>query len=232
MPDGKQSAPFPRPDLALLATTLLVSALAFGDARAAVVALARTGAMPLHARAWCAPADTATTRVALRAALSTATAEAGAALDRAADTLRAHGVTRAELTAGRVTRWLGTDHEWWIAHPEVPSLPVVELRGGEGALAFTRMGRTADGRTRVQVGVWAADATRAESLAREWSAWDRDRAGALADGDDTLGVLWLEPHGAIVRVLAWDLECIGLAPCAEAVPLPVPVPAPPSRSPR
>jgi hypothetical protein len=232
MADGKHRVPLPRPDLAPLVTALVALALASRVAGAAVVALERAGSPPLRARAWCAPADTAATRAALQAALTPAGTSAGAALDLAADTLRARGVTRAELHAGAVSRWLGADHEWWVAHPEVPSLPVVELRGGDGALAFTPLGRTAEGRARVQVGVWAHDATRAETLARGWSAWDRDRAGALADGDDTLGVLWLEPHGAQVHVLAWDLECIGLAPCAEAVPLPVPVPATPARTPR
>jgi thiamine biosynthesis lipoprotein len=160
----------------------------------------------------------------------------GFALDRAADVLRARGVTAASLDAGGQRLELG-DAAWttWVAHPERRESPAVRvaLRGGSLSTSaqsehFVRaggrhIGHVVDPRTgeplatRASVSVWAANGTRADALSTAMLVLGRDRAAAFARAHPSIGVLWLEPVGHRLRAKAWNLRILEVASDVDVI---------------
>ena len=155
----------------------------------------------------------------------------GFALDRAADVLRARGITRAALDAGGQWLVFGAERcSLWVAHPADRDRPAVHVAMRDGSLSTSaqserfvraggrRIGHVLDPRTgqplatRASVSVWAPSGSRADAFSTALLVMGHDGARAFAAAHPDIGVLWLEPQGRRVVAHAWNLEVLGLAP--------------------
>ncbi|HVP14503.1 MAG TPA: FAD:protein FMN transferase, partial [Terriglobales bacterium] len=148
-------------------------------------------------------------------------AATGYVLDRAAETLRRHGVVRAKLAIGDEVLAFTTREAWPVRLPGLDGRPAICIALSNAACAIAaagtagvpavidpRTGQTVRGR--VAVTVVARTASRAGPLAAALLVLGRDAATAYARTHPETGVLWLEPAGdpESVRAWAWNLGAI------------------------
>ena len=166
----------------------------------------------------------------------------GFALDRAAEVLRARGITSGTLDAGGQWLVLGTAPcSAWVAHPMHREQPAVRVLVRGGSLSTSAqserslgnsgrsIGHVLDPRTgrplvtRASVTVWANSGTRADALSTALLVLGRDAAHAFAVSHPGTGVLWLEPQGRGVVAHAWNLEVVGVASGVSLAEAPSPI---------
>lgn len=159
----------------------------------------------------------------------------GVALDRAAEILARHGVTRALLNFGGEIMALSPDAPWTVtvAHPGDRMRPVigftvrqaaistsaqsergVEVRGRHyGHILDPHAGRPLE--RAASATVVTTGATRADALSTALLVMGRERAGTFAALHPDLGVLWLEPAGRAVEAWRWNLADAAALPGAD-----------------
>ncbi len=137
----------------------------------------------------------------------------GLALDRAADSLRAHRMHRVLLNFGGEILGLG-DWTVTVAHPQ-DRTPVFRVSVSDAAVSTSDPSERGEGATASFAGsvtVVAGTATQAVALATDLVVMGRDDARRWSKRHPDVGVLWVEPNGKGLKAWKWNLDQIESRP--------------------
>lgn len=161
----------------------------------------------------------------------------GYALDRAAASLREHGIARALLSLGDQSIALSNREPWQVAirlpsDAPAPGFRVALTNGALATVATSDRGGAAAGvrrdvvldprtgmplRGEASISVVTRSGSRAGAIAEALLVMGRERAAAFVAGHGGIGGLWLEPTSDGVRAWAWSLPAVAAEPGINVV---------------